>query len=138
MVSSNFERAAFGCNTYNIIKARGIFLQLIKRSFYLRVPTSESQCLNLLCIQGQQLWHSPQSSAPHEIGTSLPSHRPPLSLSKSTMVSTDLAISRAKSPNRSFCRGRVLAEAGAGLALSTAVKRIMTSLISPLARARLY
>ena len=74
----------------------------------------------------------------HEIGTSLPSHRPPLSLSMSTMVSSELAISLAKSPNRSVCRGRVLAEAGAGLALSTAVKRIMTSLISPLARARLY
>ena len=74
----------------------------------------------------------------HEIGTSLPSHRPPLSLSKSTMVSIEPAISLAKSPNRSVCRGRVFAEAGAGLALSTAVKRIMTSLISPLARARLY
>ena len=74
----------------------------------------------------------------HEIGTSLPSHRQPFSLSMSTMVSSELAISLAKSPNRSVCRGRVFAEAGAGLALSTAVKRIMTSLISPLARARLY
>ena len=86
----------------------------------------------------QQQWICLKVMMKHEIGTSPPSHRPPLSLSKSTMVSTDLAISRAKSPNRSFCRGRVFAEAGAGLALSTAAKRIMTSLISPLARARLY
>ena len=58
--------------------------------------------ISLLCVGHLRILH--------EIGTSLPSPRPPLSLSMSTMVSIELAIMLAKSPNQSLCRRQAFRE----------------------------